>query len=185
MKLPKFEDWTAPWEKNLKEGDDPEVDLEKLKKYVYDVLSDRQKSETDLAAVKQERDEARTKLSEIERKDESETDRLKRENEELKNRKPDVDPLEVEKLRVALEKGLTPFQAKRLVGTNKEELEADADEILANFTAKRGDDDGEDTSPRSTPKVKVRNPGADGDGDDAFDVDSAADEYFAQRGALG
>ena len=34
---------------------------------------------------------------------------------------------------VAAAKGLTPAQAKRLAGTTKEELEADADEILADF----------------------------------------------------
>jgi len=34
------------------------------------------------------------------------------------------------RLEVALAKGLTPSQAKRLVGTTREELEADADELL-------------------------------------------------------
>lgn len=37
------------------------------------------------------------------------------------------------RLEVAHDKGLTPAQAKRLVGTTKEELEADADEILRDF----------------------------------------------------
>lgn len=37
------------------------------------------------------------------------------------------------RLEVAHEKGLTPAQAKRLVGSTKEELEADADEILRDF----------------------------------------------------
>lgn len=40
------------------------------------------------------------------------------------------------KLDVAFEKGLTPAQAKRLVGANREELEADADEILRDFPVK-------------------------------------------------
>lgn len=40
------------------------------------------------------------------------------------------------RLEVAHEKGLTPAQAKRLVGSSKEELEADADEILRDFPAK-------------------------------------------------
>jgi hypothetical protein len=40
------------------------------------------------------------------------------------------------RLEVAHDKGLTPAQAKRLVGATKEELEADADDILANFPAK-------------------------------------------------
>jgi hypothetical protein len=40
---------------------------------------------------------------------------------------------EAARLRVALEKGLTPTQAKRLVGTTEEELSADADELLADL----------------------------------------------------
>jgi len=37
------------------------------------------------------------------------------------------------KLTVAFEKGLTPAQAKRLVGDSREDLEADADDLLATF----------------------------------------------------
>lgn len=40
------------------------------------------------------------------------------------------------RLEVAFEKGLTPAQAKRLVGGSREELEADADEILRDFPVK-------------------------------------------------
>lgn len=40
------------------------------------------------------------------------------------------------RLEVAMEKGLTPAQAKRLVGSTKEELLADADELLASFAPK-------------------------------------------------
>jgi hypothetical protein len=43
------------------------------------------------------------------------------------------------KLDVAFEKGLTPAQAKRLVGATREELEADADEILRDFPALKPD----------------------------------------------
>jgi hypothetical protein len=40
------------------------------------------------------------------------------------------------RLEVAADKGLTPAQARRLVGASKEELEADADDLLATFGAK-------------------------------------------------
>jgi len=40
---------------------------------------------------------------------------------------------------VALAKGLTPTQAKRLVGSTKEELEADADELLADLKPTKDD----------------------------------------------
>ena len=45
------------------------------------------------------------------------------------------------RLEVASENGLTPAQAKRLVGATREELEADAKELLATFTPSKGDDD--------------------------------------------
>jgi hypothetical protein len=40
------------------------------------------------------------------------------------------------RLEVAFDKGLTPAQAKRLVGGTREELEADAEEILRDFPVK-------------------------------------------------
>lgn len=57
------------------------------------------------------------------------------------------------RLEVAFEKGLTPAQAKRLVGGTRDELEADADEILRDFPVKT---DGRprgsaDLGPRVTP----------------------------------
>jgi hypothetical protein len=41
------------------------------------------------------------------------------------------------RLEIAAEKGLTPAQAKRLVGSTREELEADADELLEAFGGKK------------------------------------------------
>jgi len=46
---------------------------------------------------------------------------------------------QVARLEVALAKGLTATQAKRLVGSTKEELEKDADELLADLGAKKPD----------------------------------------------
>lgn len=62
---------------------------------------------------------------------------------------------EAARLRVALKKGLTETQAKRLVGESEEELEADADELLASF--KPDDDAGQE--PRRRPRERLR-PGA-------------------------
>lgn len=61
-----------------------------------------------------------------------------------------VDKAETDAIRadIAAAKGLTPAQAKRLTGATREELEADADEILETFGIKpdagkgKGDDDG-------------------------------------------
>jgi membrane protein involved in colicin uptake len=68
---------------------------------------------------------------------------------------------EAMRLRVALRKGLTETQAKRLVGESEEELEADADELLASFTQTKGsaaDGGGKPTRP----KERLR-PGASSD----------------------
>lgn len=61
------------------------------------------------------------------------------------------------RLQVATEKGLSVSQAKRLVGSSREELEADADELLAAFPApgpaKPAGDIGQ--GPRETPTAPV------------------------------
>lgn len=49
------------------------------------------------------------------------------------------------RLEVASEKGLTPAQAKRLVGDSREELEADANELLETFKPSPADDDSTET----------------------------------------
>lgn len=58
---------------------------------------------------------------------------------------------------VAFEKGLTPAQAKRLVGASREELEADADDLLTSFPAAPTTDALE--APAGRPKERLR-PGA-------------------------
>lgn len=51
------------------------------------------------------------------------------------------------RLEVASERGLNPAQAKRLLGSTREELEADADELLASFKA-------EEEPAKAPPKAK-------------------------------
>jgi hypothetical protein len=57
------------------------------------------------------------------------------------------------RLEVAAEKGLTPAQAKRLVGTTKEEIEADADDLLQSFKSEEDDDSGPS---RRRPRERMR-----------------------------
>lgn len=64
---------------------------------------------------------------------------------------------EAARLRVAMKKGLTDTMARRLVGDTEEELEADADELLAALGT-TDDDDGDDPlDRRPTPRLR---PGA-------------------------
>lgn len=46
---------------------------------------------------------------------------------------------ELLRLRVAIRKGLTETQAKRLVGSTEDELEADADDLMASFQPRKAD----------------------------------------------
>lgn len=64
--------------------------------------------------------------------------------------------LEAARLRVALRKGLNEAQAKRLVGDSEEDLEADADELLATFAPA---EEGETPSASRRPQERLR-PGA-------------------------
>lgn len=83
------------------------------------------------AALKKANKEAETlrlKLKEFEDRDKSEVDKLNERLSAAEKRALDADRLEV-----AIEKGLTKSQAKRLVGSTREELEADADELIADL----------------------------------------------------
>jgi chromosome segregation ATPase len=79
---------------------------------------------------------------------------------------------ELMRLRVAMRKGLTETQAKRLVGSSEEELEEDADDLLASFKPAQPEpeekaEDGEpvrDPNPRRRPQERLR-PGAVPDAD--------------------
>ncbi len=72
------------------------------------------------------------RLDELENAGKSETERLTSENAALKAQAADSTS-KLLRLEVAVAKGLTPAQAKRLVGSSQEELEADADDLLATF----------------------------------------------------
>lgn len=71
----------------------------------------------------------------FEDKDKTETERLRDELEQLRAASSEA-TVKALRAEVAMSKGLTPAQAKRLVGATLEELEADADEILEAFPTK-------------------------------------------------
>lgn len=157
MALPKIEDYKAPWElgpdgKPLAE-EDQALDPAKLKKYVYGLLADKDRLQTTNATLTTERDTLQSTIDAEARKGESEADRLKRENADLQAKlaKSGETSIETLRLQVALENGLTAFQAKRLVGSTKEELEADAAELKTSWGGGGKVDDPEDTGVERTP----------------------------------
>lgn len=170
-KLPeKIEDWNAPWESDTGES---EVDKGRLKRYLFGLLKDKERLQETVTTVTTERDTLKQEADEKAREGETEVDRLKREKKELEDRlaqTPDKSA-DVLRLEVALEKGLTAVQAKRLVGATKDELEADAEELIASFggTGKSGDGDEEENDPPRREPKRRRNPG-DPDPDAGADV---------------
>ncbi len=99
--------------------------------------------------------ERRQELLEIERLYKEAEDSKKTETQKLREQKAASDKKaasaqgELLRLRVAMRKGLTEAQAKRLVGDTEEELEADADELLSSFGHKHpADDAGTVTRPK-------------------------------------
>jgi len=88
-----------------------------------------------LAAEREQRKAAEKELAKY-RKAETEkadADKTEAEKRAAADARADAAELRATRLEVAHEKGLTPAQAKRLVGTTREELEADADEVLKDF----------------------------------------------------
>jgi hypothetical protein len=88
-----------------------------------------------LKKANKEAETLRLKLKEYEDRDKTDLQKLQEERDALRSER---DSLNLNQLRreVADEKGLTAAQAKRLVGATREELEADADDILASFPVK-------------------------------------------------
>lgn len=87
-------------------------------------------------------------------------DAKKTEEQRLQDRIAELEPSakEAAKLRVALRKGLTEVQARRLVGDTEEDLEKDADELLESFAPAEGGP----AAPARRPKERLK-PGAAND----------------------
>lgn len=86
--------------------------------------------------------------------------------------------LEAARLRVALRKGLTETQAKRLVGDSEEDLEADADELMATFAPANGE---EPSGPSRRPQERLR-PGATPSAEPEKSPEELVDAVIQQRG---
>jgi hypothetical protein len=112
---PKKADPKPPW------GSDEEFSPEKAWNLIQNLRGDLDKAKPAIARVK-----------ELEDASKSEAQKLAEDRDSHKARAETAEA-QLMRLTVGLEKGLTPAQAKRLVGTTKEELEADADELLASF----------------------------------------------------
>lgn len=118
---------------------------------------DVEKLKAALRKANKEAEQFRLKLKEFEDRDKTESEKLADTNRNLEERARKAE-IDLCRYRVAMRKGLTETQARRLVGESEEDFESDADELVAAFKA------GEpETTPPATgggrPKEKLR-PGA-------------------------
>ncbi len=97
-----------------------------------DRLPDDHPAALALAKANKEAEALRLKVKEFEDADKSELEKAAAKAAEAEARAQEAEAKAL-RLEVAAAKGLTPSQAKRLIGGTREELEADADEILADF----------------------------------------------------
>jgi hypothetical protein len=87
-----------------------------------------------LTKANKEAEQLRLKLKEFEDRDKTEQQKLTEAHQAAEQRAAAAE-LRALRLEVAADKGLTAGQAKRLVGTTREELEADAEDIQREFPA--------------------------------------------------
>ena len=108
------------------------------------------------------------KYRELEEANKSETQKLTERLTAAEKRAQDAE-LNALRLEVAISKGLPPVLAKRLIGATKEELEADADELIASFGG------GERKPPSRRPVERLR-----GGGDPDEEPEEPIDQILAR-----
>lgn len=129
-----------------------------------------------LAKANKEAEQARLKVKEFEDRDKTEIERASEKLTELEKTATSatVDAIRFE---IALDKGLTKNQAKRLVGSTREELEADADELVKDL----GLDDAGNAGVSRRPQERLR-PGAAPDAEPQKSAKELADAVIQRRG---
>ena len=159
-KVPSLEDFKAPWETDAGET---EIDKVRLRKYIHSLTLDKARAQDardeateQVETVSKERDEAKAaaeKGGDPDLAKELEAERAKTAKETDRANKAERSLVVTQ---VAASKGLTETQAKRLQGSTKEELEADADELLTSFGgAGNGDNESEGEGLTRTPRSLV------------------------------
>lgn len=158
-KLPEFKDWKAPWEKS---GTEFSADV--AKKFIYDLHKDVEVKTEENSVLKTANTELRTKVTEAERATLTDAEKAAAEKADLEKKLAEASSkdLDVARLELALEHGLTKSQAKRLVGKTPEELKADAEELIADLGIKKEEsnpeDEGNQTPTGRTRPARVTNP---------------------------
>ncbi len=163
----KVDEWNAPWELdadgNVLPVEDQNLDPVRLKNYLHGLLSDKIRLQGTI-------DSTTTRVEELERSIAEAPDaaalaavqtqlaEARAAAEAAKNNPNNALALKYE---IALEKGLTKSQARRLVGDSREEIEADAEELvkdLGGLRQQQSTDESEETGGRTQPRGGFTNP---------------------------
>jgi hypothetical protein len=163
-KVPALEDYKPSWV-----NADGEVDVDAALKAAHTLMLDKAKAQDAREDAVAETKEAQSQATELQEKLDSKNDPdTKAELEKARTKQAEAEAkatkaeLRADRIEIAAEKGLSPAQAKRLVGDNREELEADADELVKDLgiePGKKTEDDGEEDEGRTTPRAKLRTAG--------------------------
>lgn len=127
-----------------------------------------------LAKANEEAKQYRLQVKEFEDRDKTDQERT---SEKLADLEKNLTTAQADAVRfeIALERGLTKSQARRLVGGTREELEADAEELIADLGL-----DGEGATPPSRrPKERLK-PGASNSDDPEPDPDEIANRILSK-----
>lgn len=124
----------APDPKDGADPTDDTFDAERAKAKIAKANSEAKALRDRLRAA----EEKAARLDEIENEGKSELEKLTAKVAESERKAQEAESRAM-RAEVAASKGLTPAQAKRLVGDSLEELEADADDLLASFQPQEGD----------------------------------------------
>lgn len=118
------------------------------------------KANSEARGLRERLKELEAKAAKLDELEDAKKDEVTKLTEKVAAAEAKVQEAELRSLRleVAAEKGLTAKQAARLVGTTREELEADAGELLDTFKSS-DDDDGKDRRPAGRPTQKLRGGG--------------------------
>jgi hypothetical protein len=167
-------------------NEDGEItDVEAAKKAFHTLMVDKAKAQDareDALGEKKEAESQATELqAELDKKSDPDT---KAELDKARQKQADAEAKaaaaesRADRAEVAAEKGLTPNQAKRLQGSTKEELLADADEFLKDFgpaNAGGGDEDENDEDETAAGRTSPRSLNLNNGGDPVVKADAEPD----------
>ena len=127
----------------------------------------------------------RDKVKEREDLDKSELERLQDRIAEAEKRAEEA-KAKADRYEVAAAKGLTPAQAKRLVGSTREELEADADEMRSELGLDKNDDDKDEETKdeegsTGRPKERLKSGASPDDDAEEPDAGKLADSILGSK----